>query len=63
MYEFHGDFWHGNPVIYSPNKINKKNSISFGELYNRTKKREQLIKNSGYNLVVIWEDEWNKLNK
>ena len=62
-YEFHGDFWHGNPALYSPNEINKISKISFGELYERTKKREQLITESGYNLVVMWEDEWNKINK
>lgn len=24
IYEFHGDFWHGNPEIYNPDEINKK---------------------------------------
>lgn len=25
VYEFHGDYWHGNPNIYNHNEVNKKN--------------------------------------
>ena len=63
IYEFHGDFWHGNPNLYDTNDINKRNGKTFGELYQKTLEREQLIKELGYNLVIIWENDWNKLNK
>ena len=63
IYEFHGDFWHGNPKIYNSTDVNKKNSKTFGELYQNTLKKEQLIKDLGYNLVVMWESDWIKLNR
>jgi hypothetical protein len=62
IYEFHGDYWHGNPKLFKENSINKTTNKSFGELYQNTLQREQLIKDLGYNLVVMWEYDWNKIN-
>jgi predicted nucleic-acid-binding Zn-ribbon protein len=60
IYEFHGDFWHGNPEIYNPDEINKKTNCSFKELYEKTLIKEVKIKELGYNLEVIWENKWKK---
>lgn len=57
VYEFHGDYWHGNPDIYKSSDINKHNGKTFGELYNETLLKEQEIKSLGYNLVVMWEND------
>jgi predicted nucleic-acid-binding Zn-ribbon protein len=62
IYEFHGDFWHGNPEIYNHDDINKKTNCSFKELYDKTLIREKKIKELGYNLEVIWENKWKKIN-
>ena len=62
IYEFHGDYWHGNPNRFLPTEINTTSKKTFGELYQNTLKREQTIKDLGYNLVVIWENEWHKIN-
>jgi G:T-mismatch repair DNA endonuclease (very short patch repair protein) len=62
IYEYHGDFWHGNPKVYDLTKINKVNGKTFGELYQKTLEREQLIREMGFNLVVMWESDWNKIN-
>ena len=32
IYEFHGDYWHGNPNIYNPDQINNRTN-------KRTRKR------------------------
>jgi hypothetical protein len=63
IYEFHGDFWHGNPKKFVTNAINPIIKKTYGELYESTIKRENTIKQMGYNLVVIWEYDWVKLNK
>lgn len=63
VYEFHGDFWHGNPEIYKSDVINNVNNKTMGELYNSTIERENKIKELGYNLVVIWESEWKLFKK
>lgn len=61
IYLFHGDYWHGNPDLYDRNKLNKNTNKTFGELYDKTKMIEKLILDEGYNLVVIWENEYNRL--
>ena len=58
VYEFHGDFWHGNPVVYNPSDINNKNKKTFGQLYQETIDKENRIRQNGYNLVVIWENDF-----
>jgi hypothetical protein len=63
IYEYHGDFWHGNPKIYKQNCINKRNGKTFGELYQKTLEREQQIRDMGFNLITIWESDWIKLDK
>ena len=58
IYEFWGDYWHGNPKKYNQSNINKSNKKTFGELYEETLKKIDTIKNAGYNIVDIWEYEW-----
>ena len=59
IYEFHGNYWHGNPRLFNAKEINDKVKRTYGELYQDTIKKEQAIKDLGYNLVVIWEDEFD----
>jgi hypothetical protein len=63
IYEFHGDRWHGNPQIFESNvKCHPYNEdITAGELYENTVKRENQIISLGYNLVVMWENNYNTI--
>ena len=63
VYEFHGDFWHGNPKRYDPEFVNAINKLKMKTLYSRTIKREQKIRDLKYNLVVMWESDWISINK
>ena len=63
IYEFHGDFWHGNPKLFNKDELNTITKTTFGELYNKTLEREEIIKNEGFNLITIWENDWKKINK
>lgn len=58
VYEFHGDFWHGNPRLFPPEDTNPVIGVPFGRLYDQTKLREQTINQLGYNLVTIWETDY-----
>jgi G:T-mismatch repair DNA endonuclease (very short patch repair protein) len=58
VYEFYGDFWHGNPKKYSPEDINPINKKLYGDLYKITMDREELLKSAGYNLITIWESDY-----
>jgi len=60
IYEFYGDFWHGNPQKYNLADINSNNKKTFLELYENTISREIFIKNNGYNLITIWEYDFDR---
>lgn len=63
IYEFNGDFWHGNPDVFDPEDVNGCNQRTFGELYEQTLKKAKLIKQAGYNLVDIWEHDFDIFTK
>ena len=58
IYEFHGCFWHGCPCKNRP--LDEDDAKMLEERYNKTLEREKFIREQGYNLIVIWECEWNK---
>ncbi len=60
VYEFYGDFWHGNPKKYKPNDINSATHCTFGALYYKTLAKEQILKQAGYNVVSIWESDFKE---
>lgn len=61
IYEFWGDYWHGNPLKYKAEDVNKSNKQTFGYLYQATLDKISLIRQNGYNLVEIWEKDWNEI--
>lgn len=58
VYEFLGDYWHGNPNIFHPNKINYHCNKTFKRLYDETFSRFYKLKKLGYNIKYIWENDW-----
>jgi hypothetical protein len=62
VYEFYGDFWHGNPnnSKFKPEDYNPRAHCTFGELYAKTLAKEQILKSAGYNVVSIWESDFKE---
>ena len=60
IYEFLGDYYHGNPNRYNPNHYNKRCKKTFGELYHNTIKKFKRLKKQGYTIKYIWEYDWKK---
>ncbi len=58
VYEFHGDYWHGNPDVYDFDVINETTNCTMGELYQKTIERERILREMGYVLVIIWEKDY-----
>lgn len=58
VYEFNGDYWHGNPHKFNRDDINKTIGIPFGELYDRTIEKENNLRSIGYNVVKVWESDY-----
>lgn len=55
VYEWNGSFWHGNPTYYLSEVTHPViTSTTFGELYEKTIKKQQDLLDSGYNLIVEW---------
>ena len=62
IYEFWGDYWHGNPLIFKENDINPSTGTSFGYLYQKTINKRRLILENGFKLIEIWENNWRKIS-
>lgn len=60
IYEFYGDFWHGNPKVYGKFKYNNVTKTKFKDLYKKTIKREKSLIKLGYKLCTIWECDFIK---
>lgn len=61
IYEFLGDYWHGNLNKFKFDDINAINKKTMKQLNDETFNRIAILKNAGYNVVYIWESEF-KLN-
>lgn len=60
IYEFHGDFWHGNPEVFNHKLMNDVCKKTFGQLYEKTMKKQMKCEELGYKYKSIWENDWIK---
>lgn len=61
--EFYGDFWHANPLLFSEYKILKSHlgtCIMVNEIWKKDSIRIDKLKDLGYDVLIIWEMDWNK---
>jgi hypothetical protein len=59
IYEFYGDYWHGNPIRFNnKDEINKSNKLTYVKLYEKTMIREEELKSLGYKIISIWEHDF-----
>ena len=59
IYEFHGDYWHGNPDVYPEDMPHPDvKGKTMGDLYRATMEKEQLLRDMEYRVVSIWENDW-----
>jgi len=64
VYEFNGDLFHGNENLYNLNDKHPLNGKTFGNLYYKTLYKEEMLRNFGYNLIIMWEEDYrNELKK
>lgn len=57
--EFYGDYWHMNPKLYEANNIGHNNMMA-QEIWNRDKRRIQFLRNRGYKVIIIWQDDYRR---
>ena len=58
--EFNGDFWHANPLYYSPSDIIPVQNISAQQKWDLDKRKTELAESYGYEVLVIWESDYHK---
>lgn len=64
IYEYLGDYWHGNPKIFDHKKIaGHRNGKTFGQVFKSTFARFHTLKKSGYTVKYIWETDWLNWSK
>jgi hypothetical protein len=64
VYEFHGCFWHGcERCVKNRDEIQPVQKLTYDYIYQRTKAREEKLRNAGFNVQVMWECEWENLKK
>jgi hypothetical protein len=61
--EYFGDYWHCNPKKYDNSYFNKKKNQTAKEIWEYDKNKLELIRNYGYNLEVVWENDLKNNNK
>lgn len=59
--EFYGDYWHGNPEIYSDDVLIRKKKIS--EVWAHDAKKIQDLIANGYEVMIIWEKDYKTSSK
>ena len=59
VYEFLGDYWHGNPESFDPNDIHPSIGSTYKELHQTTVvDRFNKLKELGYSIIFIWEKDY-----
>ena len=61
LWEFQGDYWHGNPTKYSGDDLFHNKMYSTKQLKDLEKK--QFYEENGYVVNIIWESEWTNEKK
>ena len=60
VYEFLGDYWHGNPRTTDSNRpMCSSSTTTFGDLLSRTDRKFKRLKSLGYSVKYVWESDWN----
>lgn len=55
--EYHGNYYHANPNMYESIWVNTKLNMTAQEIWDRDENKYQIIKDLGFHLDIVWEDE------
>ena len=62
VYQFHGCYWHGHECMEEQGVAkNEKNGKTMEQLRKETVKNSNYIRQCGYQLVELWECEWQQM--
>lgn len=55
--EYNGNYYHANPKLYESDWVNTKINMTAQEIWDRDVSKHQIIKDFGFHLDLVWEDE------
>jgi len=63
--EFYGDYFHGNPKLYEDDCVigSRHKRFTVKEKNEMDKKRETILTKNGYNVLVVWENDYKNNKK
>lgn len=60
LIECYGDYWHCNPIKFSGTYYHTKKRKIANEIWKYDKERIDFLNSLGYEVLVIWENDWNQ---
>lgn len=60
--EFYGDYWHANPKRFKAEEIVHHN-LSARQIWNNDKQRIRILKDNGFKVFIVWQDEYHNNKK
>lgn len=58
--EFFSDYYHCNPIKYNKDFYNKTLKLTAEQIWSNDEERINVLKNNGYDVLIIWEKEYDK---
>jgi len=59
--EFNGDKWHANPILFNENDMpNPYIKITSKEIWEHDKIKNNIAKDKGYKILIVWESDYIK---
>jgi G:T-mismatch repair DNA endonuclease (very short patch repair protein) len=58
VFEYYGDLWHANPRFHKPDDYIDVIKMTASEKWLKDRKRNFMLINSGYKVIIIWENQW-----
>ena len=65
IYEFHECYWHGCPKCYPDRDAerHKMHDQSMRDVYEATRRKEDVLFSLGYSVIIMWQCEWELLKR
>lgn len=57
-FEYQGDMWHANPILFDESYVNPINHKTYDEIHKMDEEKKSYAENKGIQLVYIWETDW-----
>jgi len=62
IWEFQGDYFHGNPNKYDINNA-KFHNITYTTKHQKDRDKREFYEKNGYIVNIVWESEWTEIKK